>query len=42
MTMEIAKPMAPITRSPIADTFEIVLNSSMLGFFRSLQTLRYL
>ena len=39
--MEIAKPAAPITRSPIAETFEIVLNSVMLGFFRSRQTLMY-
>jgi len=39
--MEIAKPSAPITRSPIAETFEVILNSSIVGFRRSRQTRRY-
>jgi len=39
---EIVKPNAPITKSPTAETFEIVLNSDMVGFFSSLQTRRYL
>ena len=39
---EIAKPRAPTTRSPIAVTFEIVLNSCIVGFFRRRQTRRYL
>ncbi len=39
---EIAKPSAPMTRSPTAETFEIVLNSAMVGFFRRRQTRRYL
>ena len=30
---EIAKPSAPMTRSPTAETFEIVFNSDMVGFF---------
>jgi len=38
---EIAKPSAPMTRSPTAETFEIVLNSCIVGFFRRRQTLRY-
>jgi hypothetical protein len=36
------KPRAPITKSPTMDTFEIVLNSSMVGFFKRCQTRRYL
>jgi len=39
---EIAKPSAPMTRSPTAETFEIVLNSCIVGFFRRRQTRRYL
>lgn len=39
---EIANPSAPMTKSPIAETFEIVLNSVMVGFFRRRQTRRYL
>ena len=42
MATEITKPSAPMTRSPIAETFEIVLNSWTVGFFRRRQTLRYL
>lgn len=40
--IEITNPMAPITKSPIAETLEIVLTSSMLGFFKSRQTRKYL
>ncbi len=42
IAIEIENPRAPITRSPIAETFEIVLNSDMVGFFKSRQTRRYL
>ena len=40
--MEMANPAAPIIKIPIAETFEIVLNSDILGFFKSLHTLKYL
>jgi|APSaa5957512576_1039674.scaffolds.fasta_scaffold00047_3 hypothetical protein len=42
MAIDIRKPSAPITRSPMAETFEIVLNSSIVGFLRSRHTRRYL
>ena len=41
MATEMTKPRAPITKRPIAETLEIVLNSVMLGFFISFQTLEY-
>ena len=41
IAIEITKPSAPITRSPTAVTFEIVLNSVIEGLFRSLHTREY-
>jgi hypothetical protein len=38
---EIANPIAPIIKSPTAETFETVLNSIIVGFLRRRQTLRY-
>ncbi len=37
-----ANPNAPITKSPIIETFEVTLNSSTVGFLRRRQTRRYL
>ena len=42
MAIEIKNPKAPITSNPITETFNIVLNSSIVGFFNSRQTRRYL
>jgi len=39
MASDIRKPTAPIINIPIALTFEIVLNSTPVGFFNTYQTL---
>jgi len=38
----ITKPIAPIIRRPIAVTFDINLNSCIVGFLNNLHTRRYL
>ena len=39
MNRLITKPIAPIRSKPIAETFEIVVNSVLSGFFNNVQTL---
>jgi len=39
--IEITKPIAPIINNPAAETFEIVLNSCIVGFFNNLHTRKY-
>ena len=34
-------PITPISKTPIAESFAIFLNSSMLGFLRMCQTLEH-
>jgi len=39
IAIEIKNPIAPTNPNPIAETFEIVVNSFLEGFFKSCQTL---
>lgn len=41
ITIEIKNPITPINNIPIADNFEIFLNSCMLGFLKICHTLEH-